>query len=200
MATKTYTISRRTEAFSWDAVPALQVNTFLWTPCLPISAQAQLCYDDDALYVHMRAVEQNIRAEEQGPTAFPHWDSCLEFFFSPDPEDSRYFNFEFNPLCCPNVGFGYDRYEHIRLIKKAEHFQAKANYTDDGWEIFYQIPYSLIRIFFPGFSPTSGDRMRANFYKCGEKTAQLHYISWNPVELEKPDFHRPEFFGTLYFE
>ncbi|MBO7233161.1 MAG: hypothetical protein J6V16_08435, partial [Bacteroidales bacterium] len=27
---------------------------------------------------------------------------------------------------------------------------------------------------------------------------QPHYLSWQPINTEKPDFHRPEFFGTLY--
>ncbi|WP_336524905.1 carbohydrate-binding family 9-like protein, partial [Bacteroides acidifaciens] len=26
------------------------------------------------------------------------------------------------------------------------------------------------------------------------------FLSWNPIEIEKPDFHRPDFFGTLEFE
>ena len=39
--------------------------------------------------------------------------------------------------------------------------------------------------------------LRANFYKCGDKTAHPHYLSWSPIHTEKPDFHRPEFFGEL---
>ena len=196
----TYTIKRASQPIRWDGVPVLSVDKYLWMEPLSITANAQLCYDDEAIFVHMWASEQNIRAEEQGPTAFPHWDSCLEFFFSPDPSDTRYFNFEFNPLACINAGFGYDRYQHTRLLKPAEYFQATANRTDDGWEIFYQIPYEFIRQFFPAFSPVSGGQMRANFYKCGDKTAEPHHIAWNPVAQDIPDFHVPAFFGTLYFE
>ena len=30
-----------------------------------------------------------------------------------------------------------------------------------------------------------------------DKTAHPHYLSWSPIGTEKPDFHRPEFFGEL---
>ena len=39
--------------------------------------------------------------------------------------------------------------------------------------------------------------VRGNFYKCGDKTAHPHFVSWNPVGTPSPDFHRPEFFGEL---
>ena len=41
--------------------------------------------------------------------------------------------------------------------------------------------------------------MRANFYKCGDKTLQPHFLSWSPIHSEKPDFHRPEDFGIINF-
>ena len=43
------------------------------------------------------------------------------------------------------------------------------------------------------------DTVSANFYKCGDKTAHIHFVSWSPIGCEKPDFHRPEYFGTLEF-
>ncbi len=42
--------------------------------------------------------------------------------------------------------------------------------------------------------------LKANFYKCGDELQTPHFLSWNPIEIEKPDFHRPDFFGTLRFE
>ena len=66
-----------------------------------------------------------------------------------------------------------------------------------SWDLYYELPFSLIRLFFPDFAPEG--RLRANFYKCGDLTKQEHYLSWNRVECEKPDFHRPEYFGELIF-
>ncbi len=44
-----------------------------------------------------------------------------------------------------------------------------------------------------------GKRIPANFYKCGDKLRTPHFLSWNKIEIEKPDFHRPDFFGELHF-
>ena len=33
-------------------------------------------------------------------------------------------------------------------------------------------------------------KIRANFYKCGDKTAHPHYVSWAPINTPQPDFHR----------
>ncbi|MDY3247127.1 MAG: carbohydrate-binding family 9-like protein, partial [Prevotella sp.] len=29
---------------------------------------------------------------------------------------------------------------------------------------------------------------------------QPHFLSWAPIQLPAPDFHRPDFFGQLLFE
>jgi len=45
-----------------------------------------------------------------------------------------------------------------------------------------------------------GSVIRANFYKCGDDQKTTHYLSWSPIGTEKPAFHAPDYFGTLYFE
>jgi len=44
-----------------------------------------------------------------------------------------------------------------------------------------------------------GKIFRANFYKCGDKLTVPHYVTWNPVGTENPDYHQPEHFGLLKF-
>ena len=62
-----------------------------------------------------------------------------------------------------------------------------------SWRVGVIIPFELI-----GVDPENLPKtLRANFYKCGDKTAHPHFLSWNPVETPQPDFHRPEFFGEL---
>jgi hypothetical protein len=39
-----------------------------------------------------------------------------------------------------------------------------------------------------------------NVYKCGDNLPVPHFISWNPITTENPDFHRPDFFGQMKFE
>ena len=33
-----------------------------------------------------------------------------------------------------------------------------------------------------------GMSIRANFYKCGDELQKPHFLSWNPIKIEKPDF------------
>ena len=67
----------------------------------------------------------------------------------------------------------------------------------DRHNLYYELPFSLLRLLFPDFKPMG--HKRANFYKCGDLTKHEHYISWNSVECEEPDFHRPEYFCELIF-
>ena len=196
---KTYTISPVQGAIDWATVPALQIDTQLWGTKTDITAQAQLCYDKDALHIRLSAVEAEIRAEEHGPLGAPCQDSCLEFFFCPVEGDNRYFNIEFSPTGCYYLGFGSDRYDLVRLIPEQAIFEPVILRTETGWQITYSVPFSFIRRFFPAFRAQKGNCIRANFYKCGDLTVNEHYLSWNPIEQAQPDYHLSVWFAPVYF-
>ncbi len=195
-----YSITRVTDGqyvIPWDRIPAISIDQVLWLPDAGIRAEGQLCYDDAALYVHMRAVEKNIRAEYTQPLSPVCNDSCLEFFFMIDGEEN-YFNFEINPNGCLCIQFGkkIDRID-IAQERSQQYFDISASGTPDGWEIFYRIPVGFIQLFYPGYR---FDRdIRANMYKCGNHTVNKHFIAWAPIETEKPNFHLPEFFRLMSF-
>ena len=193
-----YRITRVEGAFDWEKIPVLTLDHILWLPDQGVEACGQFCYDEDSLYVHLQAVESDIRAENTEPLSPVCQDSCLEFFFRPEGEE-RYFNFEINPNGCLYIGFGHDRSDSTALWREdmKELFSIRADRTEDGWEVYYQIPVSFLRLFYPGYS-FSGTLM-ANVYKCGDLTNHKHYLSWNMVQSEKPDFHRPEDFGRMVF-
>ncbi len=195
---KTYEIKKFT---SWDSIPVADINIpYLDTPD-NITAKGQLAYGDDALMVHLVTCEETTRAEEKGELGSPWFDSCLEFFFRPMEDDIRYFNIEFNSLGTQFFGFGENVEELTRLIVDKERiFEYKINKLDGGWEIFYKIPYSYIKIFFPDFKVYGGKIMYANFYKCADFSEPPHYLSWNEVErCEDFTFHRPDLFGKMIF-
>lgn len=197
-----YTIKRISGKPDWSQIPRLEVDTHLWLPSEQIQMTAQIAYDDEALYVHMQAVEPDVRAEYTAPLSKVCEDSCMEFFFCPSPEDDRYVNFEINPNCCTHIGVGSCRADSVRIIPKDEDalFQKHANPTADGWEVTYQIPVFFLRSLFPGYALESGTVIRANCYKCGDLTVKPHYLSWNPVVHPTPDFHRSCDFGTMILE
>ena len=67
---------------------------------------------------------------------------------------------------------------HSRSLEKAFLF-AKGSYTIRRFFADIEFPW------------------KANFYKCGDETLHPHFGCWNPVVAEEPNFHLPEFFGTL---
>ncbi|MBO7423373.1 MAG: carbohydrate-binding family 9-like protein, partial [Oscillospiraceae bacterium] len=113
-----YEISRiKEKQFNWSNIPEIPIDNVLWEPDCYVRAFARLCYDDEALYVSLRAVEAQIRAEYTAPLSPVHRDSCLEFFFMPERGD-RYFNFEVNPNGCMHIGFGHNRADRVILARR----------------------------------------------------------------------------------
>ena len=79
------------------------------------------------------------------------------------------------------------------------HVQSFEERVDDTtWEVALIIPYAAF--FKHQIQSLDGKEVKANFYKCGDELQTPHFLSWNPIKIEKPDFHRPDFFGTLEFE
>ena len=184
----------------WSIVPAVEIAEGEGAP--GVSSCAQLVWNEDAFLVRLHAEEPFIRSEEKGPLGMPCEDSCLEFFFAPCPPDRRYFNLELNPNACLYLGIGSGIQDLTRLLPDDPEnlFQPDVRFTDTGWEIFYRVPFSFVRRFFPDFAPRSGLRLRANFYKCGDLTVRPHFLSWNPITVIPVSFHRPDDFGEIVLE
>lgn len=68
------------------------------------------------------------------------------------------------------------------------------------WYLEYTIPFAILNKYHSLEIPESGTIWRANFYKIADKTSHPHWITWSEVDHPKPNFHLPEFFGTLIFE
>ncbi len=197
-----YTITRVADAQKWDAIPAIQMNNRYLNTHNDVHASAQICYNDEALFIHLQAQVSEIRAVETGSLGNPCEDSCLEFFFQPVNGDDRYINLEFNMNGCFYLGMGTGLYDLMRLVfngDPVEVFKPKIQETADGWEIFYQIPFSFIRRMFPQFTVAAGMQMRANCFACSDLSKQPYYLSWNLVDREPFTFHSKECFGNMVF-
>ena len=194
-----YTVMR-VEKPDWAAVPAVTLRHQPWLAPCGIEARAQACHDSENLYVRMEAKEKNVRATLTGPLDQVCEDSCLEFFLAPDVQDSRYFNFEWNRLCCAYVGFvGERRMRARQILKSPQTLFAPVGFdTADGWGIEYRIPAAFIRMYMPGFALRG--EAACNFYKCGDRTETPHYLAWAPLSSDRPDYHRRGDFGRLVFE
>ena len=63
-----------------------------------------------------------------------------------------------------------------------------------SWGLKVLIPAKLIG----GASDLTQKMLHGNLYKCADKSETPHYLSLFPIDTEKPDFHRPEFFQKLF--
>lgn len=196
---ETYAVSRVSGLPDWGSVPSVPIGRVLWTEDFGIRARGQLCHDGENLFVRLSAVEKEIRAEYTEPLSPVYEDSCLEFFFQLGGSDN-YFNFEANPNGCMIIQFGPDKTDRVTLYREdAEtYFDIHTARTADGWEICYRIPLAFIRLFDP--SAKFEGEWKANMYKCGNKTVNRHYLSWTRIVLDRPNFHCPEYFGTIVFQ
>ena len=140
-----------------------------------------------------------VAMEDNGPV----WeDSCCEFFMS-HPTDGTYYNFELNCVGTLLASkrrsrndadmFSEDMLSQIKRYSTLEKKVIEENGEIRCWSTALCIPFNLVGL----DGNNLPEEIRANFYKCGDKTAHTHFLSWNPINLPSPDFHRPEFFGTV---
>ena len=134
-------------------------------------------------------------------------DSCCEFFFQPEG-GNVYYNVETN--CAGTVLVGCGETREAREAAPAEVLNAISRWSSLGrapfaeriepttWHMALIIPTGTA--FHSQIATLDGARMKANFYKCGDKLQTPHFLSWNRIDLPSPNFHRPDFFGTLEFE
>lgn len=157
-------------------------------------------YTNKTLFLHFMVRKDYIRAEginDQDPV----WqDACVEFFIS---VGTNYRNFEFSCTGVCLSAIGPDRYSRTALdgknLLRIERypFFSRDNVPVEGsqsdWSLMVGIPLDLIELY-------PGKKFRCNFYKCGDKTKIPHYVTWAPINIASPDFHRPEWFGEVELE
>lgn len=161
---------------------------------------------EEFILLKFDVVEKAVGAKETRINGKVHLDSCVEFFFSTD--GSHYYNFEFNCIGTPHVAWGAGRQNRQYLPEEViQQIQVRSTLGTSpipvktgnfAWQLSVLIPASVL-IHDPGIT-LDGLSGNANFYKCGDDLPEPHFLSWNPVGTDQPDFHRPEFFGKIDFE
>ncbi len=165
-----------------------------------------------SLSVIFRVVDHHVRCsvtDYQGPV---YGDSCVEFFFTPGTDLAQgYFNIECN--CGGTLLFhhqtarGRDRVavsavdaERLAVSHTMPRVVEPELPGPVEWCVEYAIPFDLLARYAPVEAPGPGAVWRGNFYKCADRTTHPHWLTWAPVPLPEPDFHRKEYFGTLLFQ
>ena len=137
-------------------------------------------------------------------TNSPVWeDSCVEIFIG-DENGLSYRNFELNCIgtLLSSQRDGKDKNIVFMSETEAETIIRRTSLSSDTFKEIDGIHQWSLTVGIPFTSLGLANRpsvLRANFYKCADGSKYRHYVCWSPVNTDKPDFHRPEFFGTLIF-
>lgn len=163
-----------------------------------------IAHTDFALLLKFFVSENDLRAIYTKSNEPVYKDSCVELFISFD--EKGYYNFEFNCAGTCLLGFGKGRNERLQvsdelidriryqsLLKPSAHQEANIS-----WELTLEIPFDVFH--YHQIKTLKKKRARANVYKCGDDLPKPHFLAWNEIKTEEPDFHRPEYFGLFEFD
>lgn len=167
----------------------------------------RMAYGDEAIYLHYGVEEDSVRAVAPNDNGHVWEDSCCELFLQP-ADDEVYYNIECNCAGTLLVGCGQGREGRVlapqEILNGVDRWSSLGRETFEEqigtcrWQLALIVP--LKTFFRHAIDSLDGRILRANFYKCGDALSKPHFLSWNPIGIEKPDFHRPDFFGRLKFE
>ena len=183
------------------------INCVNWEdkyPYHPITVFS-MAYSDKFLYVNYFVRCNYLRAVNYKNNSPVAEDSCVEFFLQ-TPGSEEYWNFEFNCIGAINASHRKDRKHPIRLtdmeLATVKRYATCGNNPFQelegifNWGLAIAIPFELI-----GVDVSKRPiEMKGNLYKCASATSMPHYLSWASIKTDKPDFHRPEYFGKIILE
>lgn len=174
----------------WEAFP--------YKPDAAVSA----LHNGQCIFLKFHITEEALRAAAGNINGNVWEDSCVEFFIAFD--DAGYYNIEMNCIGTMLVGFGKDKDDRVLLpaekIKRIRYAISIENYTGGliHWQLAAAIPVELFSLH--NITSLSGKKCRGNFYKCGDNLPRPHFLAWNNIESEQPNFHLSPFFGDLLFD
>jgi hypothetical protein len=196
----------------WRAVEPLVLTHHMGdAPAHRPLVQAKLLYDDIGVMVIFRVDDRYVRAVARNHQDVVCTDSCVEFFFTPGVDPAAgYFNLEMN--CGGTMWFRHqtiprqgqpvspDGLKRIAVAHSMPRIVDPEIADRVTWTVEYRLPFDILTAYDPGaVRPAPGVTWRANFFKCADHTSHPHWLTWAKVDRARPDFHLPEFFGTLEF-
>lgn len=200
---------------AWERVEPIELHCHMGkTPEHFPRVRAKIAYDTSAIYVAFFVNDRYVRAVAEAHQGAVYCDSCVEFFFTPsEVPTAGYFNLEMN--CGGTMLLHFQREPRGEFVALAAEDIARIDVLHNlprfvqpeieqptDWSVAYRLPVDVVAKYFPGkvAQPRPGVTWRANLYKCADETSHPHWLTWSRVGRPQPEFHRPEWFGTLVFE
>ncbi len=203
------TIDGKLDEPAWrQAPPAGDFHFNWWKEGEKEQTVAKILWDDNYLYVGYYCHDKHIAAEvteRHGPVSL---DDAVEIFLSPNPAKSRnYYGYEMNAIGTMLNFIRADWYqgpffweaEGVRLRTSVSGVAVKHDTPGDThWTLEVAIPLKHFERDAAHTPPHDGDIWRLNLNRAGGKT-NPQYSTWSPVTSQRPNFHMPEYFGSVRF-
>ena len=197
----------------WKHVEFVKLENVMGeNPAFFPETSAALRYDNKYLYGCFIVKDKYIVTKAIEHMQHVWKDSCVELFFTPGNDISKgYYNLEMNCIGKIYMQHQITKGNGVKAIDKDDLNSIKIKTSIDKpvlveetgekeWHLIFAYPYEVMRKYHDGFiMPAPGVIWKANFNKCADESSNPHWITWNKVELPKPQFHRPDFFGELHF-
>ncbi|MDP9076301.1 MAG: carbohydrate-binding family 9-like protein [Bacteroidota bacterium] len=163
-----------------------------------------MAHDKAGIYLKYWVKEMYVRAIYKNINDPVYKDSCVEAFLSFNG-DANYYNLEFNYTGVVLGGYGPGKQNRREISEKVlSQIQILSDIKAQDavtrlyhWELTLFFPFSIFIHQRLGDLP--GRACRANFYKCGDELQEPHFLTWAPIVHPYPEFHLPDFFGTIAF-
>jgi len=188
-----------------------------WADLYPYCPEmaVRLAHTGSHLLVDYRVTEACVRAVAAHDNGNVWEDSCCELFLEPLDVDAApgtaadtYYNMECNAAGTLLIGSGHGRADRVRAdqqtLDRVDRWASlgRTPFADimgeRTWQLCLAIPAEVL--FSHTLTSFGGLRARGNVYKCGDRLPRPHFLSLFPVVTPKPDFHRPDCFGSIRFE
>lgn len=186
------------------------INNVGWPDRFPYCPEVKfrIAHTGTCILIQFLVTEQEVKAAVKADNGPVFRDACCEFFLRPE-KDGIYYNMETNCIGVMLIEAGIRRGSTREMAPKkilsgVDRWSSLAEVSDQlpegecTWQLALVIPSTTF--FKNAITDFSGKTMTGNFYKTGDGLKEPHYLSWSPIQTEKPDFHTPQFFGKIEFE
>lgn len=200
---------------AWANVPSLDVAHFH-----PRSSshrprtRVKILHDPRHLHALFRVEDRYVRSVHTAYESDTYQDSCVELFVQPR-ETPGYFAFEINcggalslrhiedPTRTADRFARWSAIDHgvaasIRIAHSMPDVVDPEIAHEVEWWVEMACPLSVLETCCGPLAPASGQRWRANCYKCADRSSHPHWASWAPIG-EALNFHQPAYFGVFEF-
>ncbi len=155
---------------------------------------------DGDLVAVLKCFEENPRTACTQRDSAIYTDSCLEFFVASVEGRKEYVNVECNSKGVFLSEFGVGKFNRVlvssvtNLSPEVTPFEGETD-NKPFWGVTIKLTKDFVADLYKiSREAVSFNKIKLNFYKCGDECEIPHYLAFSPVTTLPPGFHNPDCF------